>query len=168
MKKKTIIQSGIRESKRILGLLRVMVAGIAASTRKDLENLVQPDQARLPLALAVGMGTLISFIPAPLLDTILVGVILTRFRQVNRPAIIAARMVWNDLVVMPLYLPGYRLGARVIGPAATERPEIATEIAAFLIGTIVLAVAATAASILLTAAIFALLDSRRKFVQGLG
>ena len=53
------------------------------------------------IVIAVALGTILGFMPAPFLDSLLVGVIFARFRQINRSALLAARIVWNDLIVVP-------------------------------------------------------------------
>lgn len=114
----------------------------------DLKTILQPGQAPLPLILAVALGTMLSFVPAPFLDSLLVGIILARYRQINRPLVLAARMVWNDLIVVPLYVPGFRLGMRFLQILAVDNGTPQVRIAGFALGVVALASAATIASVL--------------------
>lgn len=112
----------------------------------DFKVLFQPGQAPAPLVIAVALGTILSFIPAPLLDSLLVGVIFARFRQVNKSALLAARIVWNDLVVVPLYVPGFRFGMRLVEPFTVNDTTLAIKIIGFSLGLVLLTAAATIAS----------------------
>lgn len=62
------------------------------------------------LALAFAVGTVTAFLPLIVIDTFLTLFILARFRQLNKVAVFGARAVWNDFVVVPLYVPGFKLG----------------------------------------------------------
>lgn len=74
------------------------------------------------LALAFAVGTLTAFLPLIIVDTFLTLFILARFRQLNKVAVFGARAIWNDFVVVPLYVPGFKLGQflleRVMGETA--------------------------------------------------
>ena len=109
----------------------------------DLKNLLQPGHDPGPLVTAVVLGTILSFIPAPFLDSFLVGVLVIRFRQLNRAAILAARLVWNDLIVVPLYWPSFRLGLRLLEPYSANNPTFTTNVLAFSLGLMLLTAAAT-------------------------
>ena len=119
--------------------------------------LLLPGQAPAPLVVAVALGTTLSFIPAPLLDSLLVGVIFARFRQVNRSALLAARIVWNDLVVVPLYVPGFRFGMRLLDPFTVNDTTLAIKVTAFSLGLVFLTAAATLLSVALMFALIMIL-----------
>jgi uncharacterized protein (DUF2062 family) len=123
----------------------------------DFRQLGHAQQSPGLLAAAFALGTLLSFIPAPFLDTLLVGLIVTRFPQVNRPALLSARFIWNDLIVVPLYAPGFRLGMALLTHAHTPA---GLEVLAFLLGALLLGVAATLLSAWLVFCLFSLRSSR--------
>lgn len=127
----------------------------------DLKLMLQPGQAPAPLIIAVALGTILSFIPAPVLDSLLVGVILTRYRQVNRTALLAARIVWNDLIVVPLYVPGFRFGMRLLEPFFVNSSQLSARIIAFSLGLLLLASAATIISAIVMFGFVTLLGQRR-------
>ncbi len=112
----------------------------------DLRALLSPGQPPAPLVAAAILGTLLSFIPAPFVDTLLVGLIFTRFKKVNRSALLAARFLWNDLVVLPLYVPGFRFGMSLLEPRVANSSAPPTQVAAFLLGLFALTLAAACIS----------------------
>jgi hypothetical protein len=116
----------------------------------DFKVLIQPDQAFVPLIVAVALGTILSFIPAPILDTLFVGIIFARFRQVNRSALLLARVVWNDLIVVPLYVPSFRFGMRLLEPYTVNEPSFAIKVVGFSLGLTMLTAAATIISTTVT------------------
>ena len=93
--------------------------------QKEIQDLQNPANSAWKLAAAFALGTLLSFIPLPMLDSMLVGMVLIRFKQVNRGALLMARLLWNDLVVFPLYGPGYRLGSMIMVPLLDAKSEMA-------------------------------------------
>lgn len=112
----------------------------------DLKVMLQPDQAPASLVTAVALGTMLSFIPVPVLDTLLVGVIIARYRRVNRSALLIARFFWNDFVVVPLYVTVFRLGMRLLDPFFANNTTITVRVFAFSLGLLIVASAATVAS----------------------
>jgi hypothetical protein len=121
----------------------------------DFRILLKPDQAPAPLIVAVAIGTILSFIPAPFLDSLLVGLIIARFRKINRSALIASRIVWNDLVVVPLYVPGFRFGMQLVEPFSLNVPTFAIKTIGFSLGLLFLT---TTATILSAGLMFALVS----------
>lgn len=131
---------------RLIPLIQEQSHRLRQSAIQDLTDLAQANEAPTVLALAFALGTILSFVPVPLLDSLLLLFILSHFKQVNRPALLAARVVWNDLVVVPLYVPGYRLGTNVLASLPFGSAADATPLAAFAIGCLALAVAAAVLS----------------------
>ncbi len=146
--------SNKKQFKSILGEIR---SKLMRSMVSDLKSIIQPSQPTAPLAQAFALGTLLSFIPAPILDSVLVAVILTRFKQVNRPALLAARVIWNDLVVVTLYMPGYRLGMKMLEAITFDNSALWTRIFAFALGVLTFAMAAAAISALVMFVVFSML-----------
>ncbi len=128
---------------------------------RDLKQTLRFDQSSSLLILAAVLGTILSFVPAPVLDSLLVGFILTRFKQVNRPILLAARLLWNDLLVVPLYMPGYRLGLLLLEPLAFNFGPTGTRLAAFLIGVAILMSVAAIISAALVVLLVATVRRRR-------
>ena len=116
----------------------------------DFKVLLRPDQPSGPLIVAVALGTILSFLPAPVLDTLVVGVIFARFRRVNRSALLLARMVWNDLIVLPLYVPGFRFGMRLVDPYTVNEPSFVIKALGFSLGLTILPAAAAILSMVVT------------------
>jgi hypothetical protein len=112
----------------------------------DLRGMLLPNQPPGPFVVAAILGTILSFMPAPFLDSLLVGLIFARFRKINRSALIVSRIIWNDLIVVPLYMPGFRLGMRLIEPFSKNEPTFAIKIIGFSLGLLLLTVAAAAVS----------------------
>ncbi|MFN2304588.1 MAG: hypothetical protein ACK2TV_12740, partial [Anaerolineales bacterium] len=107
-------------------------------------------QAFVPVIVAVALGTILSFIPAPILDTLFVGIIFARFRQVNRSALLLARVVWNDLIVVPLYVPSFRFGMRLLEPYTVNEPSFVIKALGFSLGLTILTAAAAILSMVVT------------------
>lgn len=127
----------------------------------DCKNLFQAGQAPGPYVIAASLGTILSFIPAPLLDTLLVGIIFARFRQVNRPVLLAARIIWNDLIVFPLYFPGFRFGLQLLEPYSANYTSFTIKVMAFSIGLLGLTAAATFLSASIMFVLVTVLQRRR-------
>lgn len=124
------------------------------SIAEELRLLRDPALPAKQLAAAFALGTLISFIPVPVLDSLLVGLVLTRGKQINRAAIFIARLVWNDFLVYPLFGPGYRLGSALVAPLTNGPQPIlggsaVTAALSILAATLILAAAAASAGYLL-------------------
>jgi hypothetical protein len=127
---------------------------------QDLRSLLNPGQAPAPLVGAAMLGTLLSFIPVPFLDTFLVGFIFARFRNVNRAALLAARVLWNDLIVIPLYLPGFRFGMSLLEPHFADSLGLPVQAGAFLLGLFALTLLATCISAVVMFSFITLLQYR--------
>lgn len=127
----------------------------------DLRVLLQPDQAPAPLVVSAALGTVISFIPAPFLDSLLIGLVIARFRKINRSALIASRIVWNDLIVVPLYVPGFRFGMRLVEPFSVNDPSFGLKIMGFSLGLLFLTTAATILSVGMMFAFLSILQRLR-------
>lgn len=99
----------------------------------------------LDLAAAFALGTLTSFLPVPILDSLLAVGLALKFARLNKAAIFLARAVWNDLLVFPLYAPGLKVGRWVLSAVFDPtRPLLVTHtqltlLASFLLGVIILA-----------------------------
>ncbi len=117
--------------------------------REELQELRNPAHPAGSLAAAFALGTLLSFIPIPIMDSLLVGILLTRFKQLNRASLFIARLIWNDFLIFPLYGPGYRLGSAVIGPTMSAQYQVpgvgtaVTPLLSFITGTFILAISVT-------------------------
>ena len=135
-------------------LVQIDIKLLVANLVNEGVGLLSPNQAAGPVLLAFALGTLLSFIPAPLIDSVLVGVILARFRHVNRAALIAARIVWNDLVVIPLYLPAYRFSLSILEDLDQLTATIYLKPMAFILGVSCLALGAVFLGSTLLAALF--------------
>jgi hypothetical protein len=109
----------------------------------DFRLLLQAGQSPAPLVFAAALGTILSFIPTPFLDSLLIGIITVRFRQINRAALFTARIIWNDFIVVPLYLPGFRFGMRLIQPHVINDSSLTIKILGFSLGLFLLTAAAT-------------------------
>ena len=85
----------------------------------------------------------------------LVAVILARFKQVNRAPLFMARLLWNDLVVLPFYGPGYRIGAALIAPLTDANSALSSggtavrSLLSLTLGIVILAVGLAAAGYVL-------------------
>lgn len=95
-------------------LARKASATVRCQLRREILELRSPAASPARLATAFAIGTLLSFIPLPVLDSLLVSLVLVRFRQVNKATLLAARLVWNDLVILSLAPTGYRLGVSML------------------------------------------------------
>lgn len=124
------------------------------SIAAELHALRNPAQPVGELAAAFALGTLISFIPVPILDTLLVGLVFTRLKRINRAPIFIARVIWNDLLVYPLYGPGYRLGSALVVPIVSGSQSAlggsaVTAVSSLLVAVLILSIIASSAGYLL-------------------
>lgn len=130
--------------------LRKAFARARIQFSQEIQELRDPAHSAAKLAAAFALGTLLSFIPVPVLDTILVGMILARFKQVNRAPLFMARLIWNDFLVFPLFGPGYKLGSALLESLMgidTELPAgvdmAVNPLLSFMLGGVILAVSLT-------------------------
>lgn len=140
---------------RIYGNLRRQIA-------RDMLVLVEPEQTAKPLVIAAVLGTLLSFIPIPFLDTLLVSLIFARFGQINRSALLVARLIWNDFVVMPLYVPGFRIAMRLLVPYVADGMAFTVQIGAFVLTVLILSLAASFISAILMLAFLTIMNRRHQ------
>ena len=131
---------------RISSLFRELTDKLHQKAVQELRDLAVANEAPAVLARAFALGTMLSFVPVPILDTLLVLFILSRYKHVNRPALLAARVLWNDLVVLPLYVPAVHLGRYVVASLPISDNAHAGTLVAFAIGCFAMAVAAAALS----------------------
>jgi len=134
-----------------LNSLRKGAEGLRSIFWQELKELRNPAHSAGGLAAAFALGTLLSFIPVPLLDSMLVGMVLARFKQVNRAALLLARLIWNDLLVLPFYGPGYRLGSTVLAPVTAADGVLAAvaPLLSFTLGSIIMTIGVVMASYIL-------------------
>ena len=102
-------------SKKPWGRIAIKIrrwAGSYLQTRR--QEFLQAADSPPALAAAFALGTLTSFFPVPILDSLLAVGLTVRFERLNKSAIFMARLVWNDLLVVPLYAPGFRVGQYVV------------------------------------------------------
>lgn len=83
--------------------------------KSQYQEFLAATESPAKLAFAFAVGTVTAFLPLIIIDTLLTVCILARFRQLNKVAVFGARAVWNDFLVVPLYVPGFRLGEYLIG-----------------------------------------------------
>jgi len=142
-------------SRKSRSSLRKSAERVRILFQQELRELQNPAHSAKKLAAAFALGTLLSFIPVPLLDSMLVGVVLTRFKQVHRAPLFIARLLWNDLLVFPIYGPAYRLGSALLAPllhSSPEMPGVRSAVAPllnFTLGSILMATSAAAAGYML-------------------
>jgi uncharacterized protein (DUF2062 family) len=117
----------------------------AVYLRAQKQELQQAADSPLGLAVAFALGTLTSFFPIPVLDSLLAVGLAIRFARLNKAAIFLARLVWNDLLVVPLYAPGLKIGRWVLTAVlGTAEPQAALHsnffwLLSFLVGAVILA-----------------------------
>jgi len=122
-----------------------MSCWLSSYWRAQMQELLQGVDSPLGLATAFALGTLTSFFPIPIVDSLLAIGLAARFGRLNKSAIIVARLVWNDLLVMPLYAPGFKLGqwvmVNILGAEAPALPANAhlLWLLSFVTGVVILA-----------------------------
>jgi uncharacterized protein (DUF2062 family) len=156
-------------------LLRTLCQSIDSARQQFARDMVELRDPALParqLAAAFAVGTVLSFIPVPLLDTILVGAVLARFRQLNRASLFLARLIWNDLLVFPLYGPGYRLGSAVVQALIGAEPNLpvlgysAVPLFSFVTGAVLMSVWATLSAYLVFLLVVKTFRSHHQLARG--
>lgn len=70
------------------------------------------------VAWAFALGTFISLLPTPGLNTVLVMGLAARWKQIHRPAIFTSLGVWNVFVASPLYAAGIKAGQWMLQAAS--------------------------------------------------
>jgi len=116
--------------------------------RIQAQELLQATDSPFGLAVAFALGTLTSFLPVPLLDSLLAAGLAVKFARLNKAAIFLARMVWNDLLVVPLYVPGLKVGQWILTAVLVKQESQVTfqphyaYLLSFILGAMVLAAVA--------------------------
>lgn len=135
--------------------------------RTQAQELLQATDSPLGLAAAFALGTLTSFLPVPILDSLLAAGLAVKFARLNKAAIFLARMVWNDLLVVPLYAPGLKLGQWVLTAVlGTPAGQLAAHphfllLLSFILGVTVLATFATTFGFVIVLLIAKVVHSRK-------
>ncbi len=116
--------------------------------REQRQSLLETTAAPSRLAFAFALGTFSAFLPVIILDSLLVMALLARFRQVNKAAVFAARAVWNDFVVVPLYASGFKMCGVLLGRVGVETAVSPTQqtILTFVVGYLLLTLLAVTLS----------------------
>jgi len=114
--------------------------GFISQLQWRLSALLNTNASAKALASSFAMGTLISVLPTPGLNFLLAAFLLTRFKQLNKAALLAAVGVWNGFVVAPLYALSYQVGGFLFGTAPEQL------IKGFLVGNLIIAISITAVS----------------------
>jgi hypothetical protein len=116
------------------------------AVKQQWQELVQTNASPQRIALAFAVGTFISVLPTPGLNLVLVTLLTSLFKQLNRAGLLAAIAVWNAVVVAPIYALSHKVGASL--PVFSEQ-NLAV---GFLVGNLLLAVVITAVSYLIVQA----------------
>lgn len=142
--------------------IRTRILSLWQGTCSDLGTLADPAQPARALALAFATGTLLGFLPVPVLDSLVLAFLLARSRRLSRPAVLAGKMVWNELLVLPLYGPALRLGDRLVSGTAVQPLGLAGQALDFAVGLLLLALLAAAAGSLLFVLLLRLYHGRAR------
>lgn len=116
---------------------------LANVMKQRWQELIQTNASPQSIALAFAVGTFISLLPIPGIDLVLVTLLASLFKQLNRTGLLAALAVWNAFVVAPIYVLSHKVGASL--PIFSEQ-NLAV---GFLAGNLLLAVGLTAVSYLI-------------------
>ena len=144
------------------------VSWTAVYMRAQGQELLQATDTPLGLAVAFALGTLTSFFPVPILDSLLTAGLVIRFTRLNKGAIFLARLVWNDLLVMPLYATGLKVGRWVLS-AILGVPDSYVSLhsnifwlLSFLVGAVILAAFAAVFGFLIILLLAKTVQSRKR------
>lgn len=83
--------------------------------KRYLKQLVKIETSPHLIALGFAIGTFIAIIPSFGIDIPLAIFISLIFPKINKVTLFASFMVWNPLIVIPLYGLGYKIGYLVFG-----------------------------------------------------
>lgn len=132
--------------------LHISLAQIKRGAKRCLGNIYEAETSPHALALAFSVGTLISLLPTPGLNLVLIGLLTAVFKGIHKGALVASMGVWNIFVITPIYALGHLVGTRLVEDTAVfpSLPLVDGRFtdfgAAFFVGNMVVAVTITAAS----------------------
>lgn len=138
------------------------------------QELLQAADAPHDAARSFAIGTSLNFMPLPALDVILAGLLLAKYKRLNRSALLLAFAVWNNFVVLPLYASGYKLGGAIVSatvPTAALAPApeahlvyaTALLVLNFLVGNLIVATLAVSSGYVTVFTLLKLYGGRGRF-----
>ena len=135
---------------------------LLAQAKDDLAKLMDPTVPGIVLTSSFAVGVILGFLPFPFVDAVVLALLIRYCGRINRPAMLAGKMVWNELLVAPLYFPALRLGSRLlVGFEAQVSAAWVLPVAGFLLGIAVITITAAVASSLVFLLTIRLLHSWR-------
>ncbi len=143
--------------------MRRIFPGLRAAASRELGGLIDPGQSLTRLATAFAVGTLLGFFPIPIVDSLLLALLLGRATYFNRSALLAGKVLWNELFVLPLYAPATRLGLALIGGNQPELNGALGSVLGFCVGLAILALAAALVGALLFGLVLGVFHGRFHF-----
>lgn len=111
-----------------------------------LVSLSNPQISSKRLALGFGVGTFIAILPTPGFGILLGIFVVFLFKKINKISMIFSFAVWNPLLLAPIYLLSYKIGALLFNPSSVSLPgntgwfsEVLIYIKTYLFGNALLA-----------------------------
>lgn len=103
-----------------------MIKKLNDKIKKHLKEVIALKTSPESIAIGFAIGTFFSLFPTFGLELIIIPVIILIFKRVSKVALLAAYVVWNPLITIPLFFLEYRLGDYILGdiPLTTYRFEI--------------------------------------------
>ncbi|NLJ08105.1 MAG: DUF2062 domain-containing protein [Sphingobacteriales bacterium] len=92
--------------------------------RTFLVKIIRQNASPHRLALSFAIGTFIAILPLFGFGIILGLIVVMVFRQLNKPALMSAFVVWNPLIVVPLMAISYQIGDIFFGSAEVIKYKI--------------------------------------------
>jgi len=98
---------------------------LRSKLKEYLEDILKTNSSPESIAMGFSLATLIAILPTPGFGIFIALFIALIFKKINKVAIMAAFVVWNPLVLAPLYWLSYMLGDLFYKPDPSMQFDIA-------------------------------------------
>jgi uncharacterized protein (DUF2062 family) len=86
-----------------------------ATLAEPIRTILEPNVSAPVVAGSFALGTVISLLPVPGVDVVLISLLAVAFKSLHRGALLAALGVWNMFVVAPLYALTFHVSTMLVG-----------------------------------------------------
>ena len=96
-----------------------MLKNLKEKLKHHLHEVIRIKKSPHEIALGFAIGTLIGILPTPGFSFLLGLFIVLIFERVNKIALFSALILWNPILLAPIYYASMKLGNLIFGPQPT-------------------------------------------------
>lgn len=150
-----------------LSLNRINFSRLLSTAKEKADLLLKAEASANNQAMGFALGTLISLLPTPGVN-IALSLLLANWLRLHKASVLVSLAVWNVFVTAPFIALSYRLGNYLFPVPATAtvteqwQAQLTSFVQGFLVGNLIISVAAAAVSYFIVLTIIWLLREKRK------